>query len=166
MWSPLVTDQGQLPGFRGGCHRLGCRLGCGGAVPGGEPLVPGDLTASCLTPLFSPCPGHAGLSSGPTWDVQVGVPFLQGSPLLQALRDPRSCPASCTRSWWGHLWPHCCLVLASCVLLAACDHRWHWVLALEVLRGGGCGFCTSPTWMSESPSWERQPAAGESSLWA
>ena len=107
LWSPLVTDQGQLPGFRGGCHRLGCRLGCGGAVPGGEPLVPGDLTASCLTPLFIPCPGHAGLSSGPTWDVQVGVPFLQGSPLLQAPQDPRSCPASCTRSWWGHLWPHC-----------------------------------------------------------
>lgn len=70
------------------CYRLRCRLGCGGAVPGGELLVPGDPAASCPTPrLLSP--GPAGPLSGPTWDMQVGVPFLQGSPLLQAPWNPR-----------------------------------------------------------------------------
>lgn len=36
----------------GVCYRLRCRLGCGGAVPGGELLVPGDPAASCLMPLL------------------------------------------------------------------------------------------------------------------
>lgn len=72
-----------------GCHRLGCRLGCGGAVPGGEPLVPGAPGGVLPdTTVPAPRPRSRGPLSGPTWDVQVGVPFLQGSPLLQPPGTP------------------------------------------------------------------------------
>lgn len=42
------------------------------------------------------------------------------------------------------------VLLVPSVLLAAFNHRWYQIMALEVLSRDGCGFCILPTWIWEN----------------
>ena len=61
------------------------------------------------------------------------------------------------------------VLLVPSVLLAAFNHRWYQIMALEVLSRDGCGFCILPTWIWETRLTvlgEMATASGESSLGA